>query len=61
MSDPNNKPAKASAAPDDQKLAKAEAIYVNWRNTHMNQIPVELFNRLEAVKEHLIADIAKAL
>lgn len=39
----------------------AARIYTTWRNTHMNDVPVALFNRLEAASEHLIAEIQKHL
>lgn len=52
----------AAALPaSDPKRELAAGIYTAWRNAHLNQIPVEMFNRLEAASEHLIAEIAAHL
>lgn len=45
----------------DEAMARAAAIYTAWRNTHLNHLPVEAFNRLEAASPHLIDEIAKLL
>jgi hypothetical protein len=45
----------------EAKRKKAAAIYAAWRNAHMNAIPVDAFNRLQAASPHLIDAIAAAL
>lgn len=47
----------ATAPAVDEKDATAREIYTTWRNAHLNNLPVELFNRLEAESEQLIAAI----
>jgi hypothetical protein len=41
----------------DPRHALATEIYATWRNAHLNNVPVEFFNRLEAASEHLIEAI----
>lgn len=53
--------APAPEAVADPKLDLATAIYAAWRNTYLNNIPVDQFARLEAAAPHLIAEIAKHL
>ena len=45
----------------DEKKAKATSIYTAWRNAHLNELPVQIFARLEAASEHLINEIAALL
>lgn len=45
----------------DEKDAAAREIYATWRNDHLNHLPVDFFNRLEAEAEHLIAAIRARL
>lgn len=55
------KPTAAAAEPSVSKEDQARAIYTTWRNTHLNNIAVDAFSRLEAASEHLIAAIKAAL
>jgi hypothetical protein len=51
----------ASAAPVQDPRALAAQIYAAWRNAHLNNLPVEFFNRLEAASPELITAIAEHL
>jgi hypothetical protein len=59
--EPAESPAVLSIDSTEAKRKKAAAIYAAWRNEHMNTIPVDQFNRLQAASPHLIAAIAAAL
>lgn len=50
-----------SAELADEKRVLSTAIYTGWRNQFLNEIPVDLFNRIEAAAPHLIDAIAKHL
>jgi len=47
----------ASAA---EKLAKAQTIYLTWRNNNLGNLPVDVFHLVEAASGQLIAAIAAA-
>lgn len=53
--------APAPTPASDPKDTLAREIYAEWRNTHLNHLAVEFFNRLEAEAEHLIALIRAKL
>lgn len=53
--------APAPTPSSDPKDTLAREIYTAWRNLHLNHLPVEFFNRLEAEAEHLIALIRAKL
>ena len=53
--------AASPAPPADPKDERARGIFTKWRNTHLNHLPVEFFNRIEAESEHLIALIRAEL
>ena len=54
-------PAPAGSLAPDPKVTAATEIYTSWRNAKLNQIPTEMFNRLEAAAPDLIAKIAARL
>lgn len=53
--------AATAPAPAETKRDIATRIYTAWRNMHLNELPVEIFHRLEAASEHLIAEIEALL
>jgi hypothetical protein len=57
----DNPTADSDRGTADAKREVAAGIYATWRNAHLNQLPVALFNRIEAAAEHLIQEIAAHL
>jgi len=56
---PNNAGRPAIIEPGPRAIA--EGIYAQWRNTHLNNLSPDAFEKLQAAAPALIAEIAKHL